>query len=323
MADVETDGRREALDAFAQAGVNATPPATVPAAGMLADGAGMRVVGAQKVAVARDVAKVLHQLKVLAAAAGEDWYYRWPVTEKKTKKVTWIEGHSIKLANDLARLYGNDEIETRVIDLGDSWLIYARFTDYETGYSLTRPFQQRKAQKSMGDDADRQRDIAFQIGCSKAIRNVTINALQTYADFALEEAKGALVDKIGRDLPKWRAATVKKLEAKVELNRVEAVMGRVAAEWLAPDVAQVVAMMKAVSDGMATIDESFPPLTPPPGAAPADKLDQFATTTDSGAPDPAPHTNDAGPASPASDEAAEGGEPPATSAAKPSPGKLV
>ena len=200
----------------------------------------------------RDEPRVLQRLAMLAARAGEDWYYRWPVKEKKTGNITWVEGPSIKLANDLARLYGNDEIDTRVIDLGDSWLIYARFTDYETGYSLTRPFQQRKAQRTMGEDADRQRDIAFQIGCSKAIRNVTVNALQTFADYAFEEAKGALVEKIGRDLPKWRAKTVEKLTAKIDIQRVEAVLGRKQSEWLAPDVAQAIAMMKAVSDGMAT-----------------------------------------------------------------------
>jgi hypothetical protein len=284
MANTERDERRSALDDFAQAGTNAPLPATVPAGDLMSGGgAGLRVVGAQKLAVTRDVPRVLQQLKVLAAAAGEDWYYRWPVKERKSGKTTWIEGASIKLANDLARLYGNDEVETgRIIDIGDYWLIYARFTDYETGYSLTRPFQQRKGQRTFGErataeDKDRARDIALQIGVSKAIRNVTVNALQTYADFALEEAKGALVDKVGRDLPKWREATIKKLSARVDIARAEAVIGRAAADWLAPDVSAVIAMMKAVSDGMATIDETFPPLAAP-AAETGSKLDDFATT---------------------------------------------
>jgi hypothetical protein len=306
MPEIDSDDLAQALDAFARAGANAPLPATVPAAGILAGGAGERVIGAQKVAVPREEAKVLQRLKVLAAAAGEEWYYRYPAKEKRTGKTTWIEGPSIKLANDLGRLYGNDEIETRVIDLGDSWLIYARFTDYETGYSLTRPFQQRKSQKTMGDDADRQRDIAFQIGCSKAIRNVTCNALQTYADFAFQEAKNSLVNKVGGDLPKWRDVTLKRLDERgIELKRVEAVMGRGAGDWLAPDVAQVMAMMKAIKDGMATADEQFPPLAPPPSAAPA-RLDQFAHA-DSGASPGAP------------DAAAEGGDPPADPSAANSP----
>jgi hypothetical protein len=285
MAEVENLSERGSLlDAFAQTARQAPPPATVPAAELMSGGgAGLRVIGAQKIAVPRDEPKILQKIKVLAAAAGDDWYYRWPVKNKKTGKTEWVEGASIKLANEVSRIFGNDEIDTRVIDLGDSWLIYARFTDYETGYSLTRPFQQRKSQRSIAtEDGARAQDIAFQIGCSKAIRNVVVNALQTFSDFAFEEARGALVDKIGRDVAGWREKTTRKLEGRVDLKRVEAVLGRAAGDWLAPDIAQVVAMMKAVSDGMATIDETFPPLTPPAESSPAGKLDEFATT-DSGA----------------------------------------
>jgi hypothetical protein len=141
--------------------------------------------------------------------------------------------------------------------------------------------------------------------------------LQSISDFAFEEARNALVDKIGRDLPKWRDTTVRKLEAKIDLKRAEAVLGRTAGEWLAPDVAQVVAMMKAVNDGMATLDETFPPLGPPPGEAPAGKLDEFANT-DSGA--PAETASPAGPETSTPDAAAEGAgaTPSRPSAAKPS-----
>jgi hypothetical protein len=246
-------------------------------------GAGIRVVGAQQVAVKRNERDILAALKTAAAAAGEEWYYRWPVTNRRTKKTDWVEGGSIKLANEVARRYGNNEIETRVVDLGDSWLIYARFTDYETGYSLTRPFQQRKSQRVMGErasaeDADRARDIAFQIGVSKAIRNVTLNALQSFCDFAFEEAMNSLVEKIGKNLPSWREKTIDRTAARVDIKRAEAVIGRPASEWLAPDVARVIAMMKAVQDGMASLDETFPPLaapeTPPAGGGAA--LDEFA-----------------------------------------------
>jgi len=168
-------------------------------------------------------------------------------------------------------------------------------------FSLTRPFQQRKSQRTMGErasaeDADRSRDIAFQIGCSKAIRNVGVNALQTFADYAFEEARGALVGRIGNALPKYRDETVKKIAARgVELKRIEAVVGRSAADWLAPEVAHVIAMMKSVADGMATIDETFPPLGTPAARQPAgSKLDDFAKPSDSGASRGAP------------DEAAEG-----------------
>jgi hypothetical protein len=241
------------------------------------------VSGAQAVAVHRDEASVLQRIKVLANAAGTDWYYRFPVKDKGGK-TSWIEGPSIKLANDLARLYGNCEVDCRAQDLGSAILFHARFVDLESGYALTRPFQQRKgASKLGGSDDGRRDDITFQIGASKAIRNVVVNALQTFADFAFEEAKEALVGKIGQDIEKWRRNTAERIGLKVDLKRVEASVGRTADKWLAPDIARIIAMGKACEDGMASWDETFPAVgqsSPEDGGngASAKTLDQFADT---------------------------------------------
>ena len=314
----------DVLDAFAKAGATAQLPATVPASGVWSGGAGVRVIGAQKMAVPRNETEILQKLKVLAAAAGEAWYYRWPVKNKKTGKTDWVEGGTIGLANDLTRTFGNCEVETNVHDLGDSWLIYARFTDYESGYSLTRPFQQRKNQKTMGDDADRQRDIAFQIGTSKAIRNVVLNALGTFADFGFKEARKSLVKKIGEDLLTWRIKTTTRLaELDIDVKRVEAVLGRVAADWLAPDIAQVVAVMRSINDGFSTINESYPPLAAAaPDKAEPGALDQFANA-DSSAGQTAENPQSAGPLPPAQDEAAGDGVPRPSPAANSDEKKLI
>jgi hypothetical protein len=126
---------------------------------------------------------------------------------------------------------------------------------------MTRPFQQRKSQRGMRTGDDRALDIAFQIGASKAIRNVVVNSLQTFADFAFDEARNALVDKIGRSLESYRTRTLDGLTNKqIEVNRVERVIGRASKDWTAPDVARVIAMMRSIADGMTTIDETFPPL---------------------------------------------------------------
>jgi hypothetical protein len=272
------DERRSALDEFANLKTEGSGGAMVPAA--IGAQQTNLVFGAQAVAVHRDEASILQKVKVLATAAGTDWYYRFPVKDKG--KTSWIEGPSIKLANDIARLYGNCEVDCRAQDLGSAVMFHARFVDLETGYALTRPFQQRKgASKLGGSDEGRREDITFQIGASKAIRNVVVNALQTFADFAFEEAKQALVEKIGKDIEKWRRNVSERIGARVDLKRVEAVIGRTADKWLAPDIARVVAMGKAVEDGMSTWDETFPPL----GVAASDQgekintaaLDQFAT----------------------------------------------
>lgn len=221
------------------------------------------IITAQKVAVERDLAKIMKNIKIMASAAGEDWYYRFPV-KKKDGATDWIEGPSIKCANNVARLYGNCQVDTRIVDNGDSWLIYARFVDYETGFSYTRPFQQRRNQRTMGTDIDRQLDIALQIGVSKAIRNVVCNALETFATFGFEEARQNIVEKVGKKLDEYRSRVIGRLaDLKVDIKRVETAMGRAAKDWLAHDVAKIIAELQAIQDGMATVDEVWPGEAPP------------------------------------------------------------
>lgn len=216
------------------------------------------IITAQKVAVERDEGKVLAKIRTLANAVGEEFFYRFPV--KSRGQTNWIEGPSIKCANNVARLYGNCQVDTRIVDNGDSWIIYAKFVDYETGFSYTRPFQQRKNQGSIRGDADRQLDIALQIGISKAIRNVICNALETFTNYAFEEAKSAIVAKVGKNLDAYRDRVIGRLtEMKVDLHRVDFAIGRASKDWLAPDVARIITQLQAINDGMATVDETWPP----------------------------------------------------------------
>lgn len=275
---IDRDDRLASLDAFANmstgnnGGGNSSLPATLPTQ-FIED----RKVGAQKVQVYRDETRVLQKLAALAAAAGDDWYYRFPVKNRKKGTTDYIEGPSIKLANDLARLYGNCAIDVRVQDLGSSWLIYARFSDYETGFEMTRPFQQQKGGSRMGGDDDARRlDIAMQIGTSKAIRNVVVNSLQTFADYAFEAARNSLVEKIGKNLVGYRDRTVAGIENHgISIDRVEAVVGKPSKDWTAPDISRVIAMMKGILDGMSTAEETFP--LRDKGTAEDTKLDGFAS----------------------------------------------
>lgn len=221
-----------------------------------------RIITAQAVAVPRDDSRILQKLKALATAAGDDWFYRFPVRDHGAVK--HIEGPTIKAANNVARLYGNCEIDTRVLDSGDSWIIYARFIDWETGFSMTRPFQQQKGQQTIKTkDEGRQLSNALQIGVSKAIRNVICNALEQFTTFAFEEARKNIVEKVGKNLAQYREKVLAALkEMKVDVKRVEAPLGRPAKDWLADDVARVIAEIQAIRDGMATIDETWLPDAP-------------------------------------------------------------
>ena len=196
--------------------------------------------GAQKVIVARDEGKVLQRIRTLAHAAGDAWYYRIPFKDRRTGKTTYVEGPSIKLANDVARLYGNCDVDEWVSGEGlDYWEFTARFIDLESGYSLTRVFRQRKNAAAVGNDAARNAEIGFAIGASKAIRNAVTNALQTFADYAYEEARNALVMQVGKDIERWRKEVSERIGAIVDIKRVEAVIGRPVKEWLAPENVRV------------------------------------------------------------------------------------
>ena len=293
MTDINTRDLRD----FASAADERPSPPAGHALVRPTSGIAERVVGAQPVAVHRDEQKVLQKLANLAAAAGSDWFYRFPV-KKKEGGQDWIEGPSIKLANEVLRVFGNLSLEIRELDVGDAWVFYARCTDIEGGSSMERAFRQRKSQTSMRTrDADRQLDIAYQIGQSKAIRNVVCNFLQIYCDYAFEQAQGSLVEKIGKSLEAWRERTAEGLrKMPVELARVERTIGRPAKDWLAPDIARIVAMMRSVADGMASVDEVFPAateVTTPGAGVGAEVGDQGAGQADPKAEVRDPGTTDA------------------------------
>jgi hypothetical protein len=250
-----------------------------------------QVFGAQEVAIKRDESELLKKLRVLAAAAGEDWYYRYPVRKKvkdeETGEEKWvrdyIEGPSIKCANNVSRLYGNDVVDVREFQELNAYVFYARFIDLETGYSLTRPYRQRKSQATMKTDAQRQEDIVYQIGVSKAIRNVICNALDMFTSFAAEEAKKSIIEQVGKKLDYYREKVLTRLaDMKIDVKLVEIVRGRPVKDWLATDVARTIAELQAIQDGMATVRETYlddEPEDEENNAAPAtvrSTLDKFA-----------------------------------------------
>lgn len=263
----------------------------------------MRPVGAQAVTVKRDVGAIFRSLRQFAAAAGEAWYYSWDVNDKHSKrpdKKTTIEGASVKLANDLARLYGNcSNGVSRIEDVGTHWIIHAQFVDFETGYEYNRPFRQRKSQGAgQGMQADRQEDIAFQIGNSKAIRNCVVNALGTFSDFALAEAKAAIVGRVEKDLDRYRIRVVNRLEELgVPLQRVERLVGVPHGDWTAKQVAKLIAEIQAVGEGMTTPEEAWPIDAPKDEPPKPGKLENFAGGNDApNKPDDATGTDAATPA---------------------------
>lgn len=256
LMDPREVAEAEALFAKASGGdlITTHHPGANPAQGMLTT-----FITAPPVVRDRHLPKVIQNIKTLAAVAGENWYYSFPV-KKKGGGTDRIEGPSIKCAENVAREYGNCDVVCFSIDQGPSWLFLARFVDRETGFSLIRPFQADKSKTTINSkDAGRLQEIAYSIGVSKATRNVIVHALETFCELAKDEAKNNLIEKVGKRLDEYRKRVRERLASiKVEEKRVELQVGRKADEWLAPEVARIIAELKAIADGMASADETWP-----------------------------------------------------------------
>jgi hypothetical protein len=221
------------------------------------------VVTAQSIKVPRDEARILKRIDVMASAAGEAWFYRFPVRDRG--RIKYIEGPSIDCCDAVSRYYGNCQIASAVQDMGNHWIIHSRFVDLETGYTLIRPFMQSKAGSRLGgDDDDRRMQIALGIGTSKSQRNVIDHALRDFTARAFDQAKKNLVERVGLKLDEYRARCIERIQeyGPDMLGRVERVYGRVAAQWLAPDVARIITELRDITNGMTTIDEAWPMAAP-------------------------------------------------------------
>ena len=228
-------------------------------AGGLVTGMQGDIITAQRVAVPRNMSRILANMKALATAAGKEYVYGWEVNDRKNNRKVWIEGPTITLANDLAREYMNCQVDCRVMDEGKHWVFYARFVDLETGFTMVRAYQQRKQQKTGMEDDQRALDMVFQIGQSKAIRNVVVNALRSLVNYAVDAAKGSLLDKVGKNPEGARTWIRQQLrDLGVDIKRVEALYGRTAEHWTVPDMARIYTELQSIIDGMMNAEDVYP-----------------------------------------------------------------
>ena len=246
------------LDAFERAG---QPTQGVPAVQNFAPPSigQTEFVIAQRIPNPRRYSTIMERMRALANMAGDKYVYGWEVNDKKNNRKTWIEGPTIKLANDLWREFGNCVVDVRVRDEGAHWMFYARFIDLETGANMTRAYQQRKGQDTGMKDSQRSLDMVLQIGQSKAIRNVVCNALQTLTEFCVEEAKKSIITKIAakpEDARNWILNELQRLQ--IERKRVEVIYGRSSTNWTVPDMAKIYTELRGVIDGMVNADDVWP-----------------------------------------------------------------
>lgn len=228
----------------------------------------MQVRGSYATAVSvqnpRSLQTVTRNLERESALAGASFYYGWSVGRDK------VEGPSIGLAMAAARCWGNCAIEQLPMqETPDSWVFTAIFVDLETGFTLSRQFRQSKRWTVAGKaDAERKDDIRFQIGQSKAARNVILKALPEWlVDKAMEAAKAGVREKIeqlikDRGLPAAVDAAVKAL-AKVGVSEAAVLDKCGVAAVTALDVDHLVILkgdLTAIQSGQERPEALFPAL---------------------------------------------------------------
>ena len=215
---------------------------------------------AVRVQVPRDLGRIRESVLKEAELAGSSFYYGWDVKGKGGK--SRVEGPSIDMAMSLVRNYGNCVLNNDVTQDETHFTFNAALVDLESGTTITRLFRQRRSQSLGGKmDADRAEDIVFQIGQSKADRNVVVRAMPGWLiEQAIEAAKAGEVKRIDvKTLPETRQRAAKFFASHgVTVLRIEAVLGKTIDKWMADDIVELSGMMTALKEGRATVDEMFP-----------------------------------------------------------------
>ena len=220
----------------------------------------------------RALPEVEKRLMIEADQAGEDFYYGWGAGKDR------VEGASIGLAMAAVRNFGNCAVELAPVqETGTAWIFTASFVDLETGFTLQRQFRQSKSWTVYGKfDEARKEDIRFQIGQSKAIRNVVLNAIPKWlTSRAMDKAKGGVREKIEKQIAKEAAnfdgdhdagrwsvidkAMVRLNECGVDEDRVLAKFGRNVVKALTvEDLVCILGDVHALKNGLDTLDNLYP-----------------------------------------------------------------
>lgn len=225
----------------------------------------------------RDLDAVVRAVHREATYAGASFFYAWG--EGKDH----IEGPSVECALAVARNWGNCAVESDVREEDDSFVFTAHFVDLESGFTLSRSFRQSKESTVAGRmDEERKMDVRFQVGQSKAIRNVVLNAMPAWlVDGAVEEAKKADMDDIHREgIETSRLRAVVSLaKMGVDEDRILKKLGRRTRNDITEaDVQSLRSAYRSLMLGTASARDLFPPISEyeqapaagkPAGASPA------------------------------------------------------
>lgn len=206
----------------------------------------------------RNLTECVGKLDQIVELMPESMYYSWDIKTKYGKNVT-VEGPTIGAANAILCALGNNICEIELEKETDThWYIKAYYIDLETGSNNSRLFRQRKSQVEGRYDSERQMDMAFQIGISKAKRNVILESNKWIVDYMMKKAKEMEVKAINKDLTNARENALNYFKnLKIPKKKLEEKLEKPMPMWTAEDVAVLRGYVRAISNGEQSLDEIF------------------------------------------------------------------
>jgi cell division septation protein DedD len=242
----------------------------------------------------RSIAKIANNVLEEARLAGKSFYYRWTVKNKDGSK-SIVQGASIDLAMALCRHYGNCVVDVDASETATHYMMKGIFIDLESGFTCPRLFRQRKGQGIGMKDKDRQEDIVFQIGQSKAIRNAVIKAMPEWLiERAIEVATEAELNKAKKENPYLARQKVIEFFGQygVTPDRIEAERKRPIDQWTPDDIVDLRGMASALKERRIGPEELFPPVVQPLQTSPSISPAQAETPTKSNPQNQSPETGE-------------------------------
>ncbi len=205
----------------------------------------------------RDLDQVVANVLREAEYAGEDFYYSWGSGKNH------VEGASVGLALSVVREWGNCAVETEVEETPTAYLFTGHYIDVEKGFTLSRTHRQSKSAIVYGKlDEERKADIRFQIGQSKAIRNVVNNAMPKWLIAqALQKAKDSVLAGISRmGIVAATEAAIKGFAGYgVTEEQIVKKAGKPKTQFTTRDIEELRTAYAAIKNGEAYTEQIFPP----------------------------------------------------------------
>lgn len=201
----------------------------------------------------RDNQKIIKAVEFEAEMLAAKAYYSWTTNGKGGRSL--VEGPTIDLAMVLIRNWGNCAGRADLVaETPTHYLFDGIFLDVESGVTIVRQYKMNKDTSKFGRmDADRARDIVFQIGQSKAIRNACLAGVPTWlVDKAVRRAKASAAktmtpEKVLGAFDKWG----------IDQRALEKKLGKAVHRWDEMDMATLRGVYQALLDGMTTIENEF------------------------------------------------------------------